>query len=324
MAFPARAAPLAFTAIALLASGIARAADPVAQHLLWRMSASLRSVDYEGSFIYQQDGRTDALRIFHLGGDRERERLVSLTGARNEIVRDDRTITCIQTGLAPTQFSLRNGTGLLPLTPNVRELGAEYAVALAGADRVAGYDASIVDIVPRDPYRYGYRLWLSRDNQLLLRSAIVDAKRQPLAQFMFVALDVGTKPSEADLAPAETLANAVTADANNAAGVRPGWRVEAPAGFRLVRTERVAGNASQSEQLVYTDGVASVSIYVEPHADAKQSEGATASAESTIVRGALSIHSQDAGGLRVTALGDVPPATVQAMAKSVRAIASAD
>jgi sigma-E factor negative regulatory protein RseB len=322
MAFAARAAPLAFTAIALLASGIARAADPAAQDLLRRMTASLRSVDYEGSFIYQQDGRTDALRIFHLGGERERERLVSLTGARNEIVRDDRTITCIQTGLVPTQFSLRNETGLLPLSPNVRELGAEYAVAVAGTDRVAGYDASIVDIVPRDPYRYGYRLWLSRDNALLLRSAVVDAKRRPLAEFMFVALDVGTKPSEADLAPAEAIVNAVTAGAGNEAAAKPAWRVEAPAGFRLVRTQRVAGNASTSEQLVYTDGIASVSIYVEPHVDAKESEAATASAGSTIVRGALSIHSQDAGGLRVTALGDVPPATVQAMAKSVRAIAS--
>jgi sigma-E factor negative regulatory protein RseB len=324
MAFPARAAPIAFAAIALLASGIARAADPAAEELLRRMSESLRRVDYEGSFIYQQDGRTDALRIFHLGGERERERLVSLTGARNEIVRDDRTITCIQTGLAPTRFALRNESGLLPLTPNVRALGAEYAVSVAGADRVAGYDASIVDIVPRDPYRYGYRLWLSRDNQLPLRSAIVDAKRQPLAQFMFVALDVGAKPSEADLAPVETVAGAVNADADNGINRRPAWRVDAPAGFRLVRTELAAGTAELSEQLVYSDGIASVSIYVEPHADATKTEGATAFAESTIVRGVLSIHSRDAAGLKVTALGNVPPATVQAMARSVRPLASRD
>ena len=286
------------------------------------MSASLRSVDYEGSFIYQQDGRTDALRIFHLGGEHERERLVSLTGARNEIVRDDRTITCIQTGLAPTQFALRNASGLLPLAPNVRELGNDYTVSIAGSDRVAGFEARIVDIVPRDAYRYGYRLWLARDNQLLLRSAIVDAKRQPLAQFMFVSLDVGTKPSEADLAPAAAIAGAVTPGGEATSAMRPDWRVDAPAGFRLVRSERIAGNAPLAEQLVYTDGVASVSIYVERHEDSKEPDAATPAVESTIVRGALSIHSRNAGDLRVTALGDVPPATVQAMAKSVQAIAS--
>lgn len=322
MAFPARAAPLAFTAIALLASGIARAADPSAQDLLRRMSATLRSVDFEGAFIYQQDGRTDALRIFHLGGARERERLVSLTGARNEIVRDDRTVTCIQSGLAPTQYALQNEAGLLPLTPNVHELGTDYAVALAGTDRVAGYEASIVDIVPRDPYRYGYRLWLARDNQLPLRSAIVDAKRRPLAEFMFVSLDVGAKPSEADLAPGESVAGVVTPAAGMATGVRPAWRVDVPAGFRLVRSERIAGNAPLAEQLVYSDGIANISIYVERHEHAKQSDDATAAVESTIVRGALAIHSRDADGLRVTALGDVPPATLEAMAKSVRSVAA--
>lgn len=321
MPFPARAAPLAFTAIALLASGIARAAEPDAEELLRRMSATLRYSDYEGSFIYQQDGRTDALRLFHLGGERERERLVSLTGARNEIVRDDRSVTCIQAGLAPTRFTLRNESGLLPLAPNVAEIGAQYSVVPGGSDRVAGHDATIVEIVPRDPWRYGYRLWLSRDDQLLLRSAIVDAKRQPLAQFMFVTLDVGTKPSDADLTPAATVAGAI-ADGADVTSQRPAWRVDVPAGFRLVRTERESGAGVDAEQLVYSDGVASVSIYVEPHADAKAGNAATATTESTIVRGALSIHSRDAGGLRITALGDVPAATVQAMAKSVRAVAS--
>jgi sigma-E factor negative regulatory protein RseB len=205
----------------------------------------------------------------------------------------------------------------MPLTPNVRELGAQYSVALAGTDRVAGYDSSIVDIVPRDGFRYGYRLWLQRDNQLLLRSAVLDTARRPLEQFMFVALDVGTKPSDTDLLPAGNIADAVSPSDDEQVNAKPIWLVETPAGFRLVRTQRPNGDKSQTQQLVYTDGLASVSIYVEPHADATQ-----AAAESTIVRGVLSIHSRDAGGVRVTALGNVPPATVQTMARSVRAIAA--
>ena len=322
MRTPARAAPIAFCAIALLTSGVARAAEPAPQELLRRMSASLRSVDYEGSFIYQHDGRTDALRIFHLAGEHERARLISLTGARGEIIRNDRTITCIQPGLTPTLFAGRAENGLLPLTPNVRELGAEYSVALAGSDRVAGYEANIVDIVPRDPYRYGYRLWLQRDNQLLLRSAVFDAARRPLEQFMFVALDVGTKPSETDLLPTETVTGAISPADEVQVNAKPAWLVEAPTGFRLVRTQRPSGDSTQTQQLVYSDGIASVSIYVEPHAAPVGDGPAPAAVESTIVRGVLSIHSRDAGGLKVTALGDVPPATVQTMARSVRAIAA--
>jgi sigma-E factor negative regulatory protein RseB len=308
---------IALFASALVASDVARAADPAPQELLSRMSASLRSIDFEGSFIYQHDGRTDALRIFHLAGEQERERLVSLTGARGEIIRNNRVITCIQPGALPTRFAGRAEAGLLPLAPNVRELGAQYSVALAGADRVAGYDASIVDIVPRDGYRYGYRLWLQHDNQLLLRSAVLDTSRRPLEQFMFVALDVGTKPSDTDLLPAGDIADAVSPGDDEQVNAKPVWLVEAPAGFRLVRTQRPAGDKSETQHLVYTDGLASVSIYVEPHADSTQ-----AVAESTMVRGVLSIHSRDAGGVRVTALGDVPPATVQTMARSVRAMAS--
>jgi sigma-E factor negative regulatory protein RseB len=313
-----RAGSIAFCSVALFASFAARAADePTPQDLLRRMGASLRNVDFEGSFIYQHDSRTDALRIFHRGGERERERLVSLNGPRREIVRDEHTITCVQPGAVPTLFANRAELRLLPLVPNISELGAQYRVTIAGEDRVAGYDARTVDISPRDPYRYGYRLWLQRDNQLLLRSAVLDAAGRPLEQFMFVALDVGAAPSETDLLPAGNVGTAVPPADEVPITTQPLWSIaELPAGFRLVRSQRPLGATAETEHLIYTDGIASVSVYVEPHADSAQ-----AVAESTIVRGALSIHSREASGMRVTALGDVPPATVQAMARSVRSTA---
>lgn len=279
------------------------------------MSAALRDIDFTGSFIYQHDGRTDALRIFHQGGSRERERLVSLTGARGEIIRNGGTVTCVQSDASSTLFANRADEHLLPLVPDVRKLGAQYSVATAGVDRVAGYDARIVDISPRDPYRYGYRLWLQQDNQLLLRSAVLDAARRPIEQFMFVALDIGAKPSETDLMPTQNIEGA--ASPTDEVQVNTGllWLVVgAPAGFRLVQVQRPVRGGAQAEHLLYSDGIASVSVYVEPQADSAQ-----VATESTIVRGVLSIHSRNAGALRITALGDVPPATVQAMARNVRA-----
>ena len=87
---------IAVCSIALFASLAANAQELTPEELLRRMSVSLRRVDFEGSFIYQHDGRTDALRIFHQGGEPERERLVSLTGARGEIIRDGHSVTCLQ------------------------------------------------------------------------------------------------------------------------------------------------------------------------------------------------------------------------------------
>jgi sigma-E factor negative regulatory protein RseB len=311
---------VAVFSITLFTSFTAWAEEIAPQELLTRMSASLRALDFQGSFIYEHDGRVDALRIFHLGGERERERLVSLTGPRGEIVRDERTITCVQAGVVPTLFANRSGVRLLPLVPNVNALGPQYSVTASGEDRVAGYVARVIDIAPRDQYRYGYRLWLQRDSQLLLRSAVLDAARRPLEQFMFVALDVGAKPSETDLLPGESLAAAASPADEVRIDSKPRWTlVQAPAGFRLVRTQRPQGGESQAEHLIYSDGVASVSVYVEPRADSAQ-----AVAESASVRGVLSIHSRSQGGLRVTALGDVPPATVKAMALGVSASGAPD
>jgi len=308
---------VALAALAFLAAP-ARADETAAHELLSRMGASLRRVDYEGSFIYQHDGRTDALRIFHSGGDPERERLISLTGARGEVVRDGTAIVCVQAGGVPTLFATRAESQLLPLVPNVGGLGPEYAVATAGDDRVAGYDARIVEISPRDPYRYGYRLWLSKDNQLLLRSAVFDASRRPLEQFMFVALDVGTRPSATDLAPSADVAGAAAPADEMPLATRPRWDIaNAPPGFHLVRAQQASDAAPDAEHLVYSDGLASVSIYVEPHA-----LSAPVAFESATMHGALSIHSVDAAGVRVTALGDVPPATVQAMARGVRSVSA--
>jgi len=313
---PRWARSVAVFSITLFASFSAWADEAAPQELLTRMSASLRALDFQGSFVYEHDGRVDALRIFHLGGERERERLVSLTGPRSEIVRDERTITCVQPGAVPTQFANHAGSPLLPLVPNLRGLNAQYSVTLGGEDRVAGYVVRVVDIAPRDQYRYGYRLWLQRDTQLPLRSAILDAAQRPLEQFMFVALDVGARPSETDLLPGESLDSAVSPTVGEERiNTKPRWTVpQAPAGFRLVRTQRLQGTALEAEQLVYTDGVASVSIYVEPRTDSSP-----VATESASMRGALSIHSRSDGSLQITALGDVPPATVKAMALGVRA-----
>jgi len=305
---------VALFSISLLLSALARAED-APYELLARMNTALRTLDFQGSFVYEHDGRVDALRIFHLGGERERERLVSLTGPRGEIVRNDGSITCMQSGTMPTLFANGANLHLLPLVPNIHALGAQYSTADAGEDRVAGYAARVIDITPTDHYRYGYRLWLEQNSQLLLRSAVIDAARRPLEQFMFVALDVGAKPSEADLAPAEPADTTVSPADEVRASLKPHWRIaQPPAGFRLVRAQQPLDVNSTAEHLIYSDGIASVSIYVEPLPSAS-----AVTAESTSTRGVLSVHSRSEGSLRITALGDVPPVTVQTMARGIRA-----
>ncbi|GAA0709096.1 MucB/RseB C-terminal domain-containing protein [Dokdonella soli] len=309
-----------FTALLALLQASPLLAEPGdAQDLLTRMSKAVRELDYQGSFVYEHDGRIDALRIFHAGGANERERLLSLSGPRSEIVRSGSSITCLRNGAPAVLLPNRIGARLLPLIPDTRghSFGNLYLLDVGGEDRVAGYRARIVDVAPRDNYRYGYRLWLEEATHLPLRSAIVDSAKRTLEQFMFVALDVGAAPKESDLTPGS--ATDVTASPAEAPlGRAPLWRVaELPPGFVFAGAQRPAQEPNQAEHLMYTDGLADVSVYVEPR------DGNTPSAADRMLkRGVLGIYSHDTGAWKITVLGDVPRVTLERMARSVQAVAA--
>ncbi len=316
-----RDASVLFAVLIVLTFARPALADPTpddASNLLAQMSVAVRDTSYQGSFIYEHNGRIDALRIFHAGGRDERERLLSMSGARNEIVRDGATVTCLLTG-SPTLLLPNNGeVHLLPLVPDVSgaSFAKLYSVETALEDRVAGYRTRMVKIVPRDAYRYGYHLWLEDATKLPLRSVVVDAAQHDLEQFMFVALDIGAKPKDSDLVPSGST-DGMTAPAETVLVGAPQWRVaDAPAGFGFLRAQRARQGANPAQHLIYSDGVASVSVYVEPR-DTKTPDAP----DRAIARGVLSMYTHDMQGWKVTALGDVPRATVQRMARSVQATA---
>ena len=287
-----------------------------APQLLDRMNAAMRDLDYHGSLIYQHGGRIDALRIFHAGGENERERLISLSGPRNEVIRAGNTVTCIQGPRTPTVFP-SNRQQLLPLLPDTRNerYQASYSSRLGGTDRVAGYDAQIVEVVPRDGYRYGYRLWIERDSHALLRAAIVTVDQRPLEQFMFVNLTIGSAPSAADLLPSRPIERATLPD-GEVAIENSRWRLgDLPLGFALAGSRRPADGGADAEHLVVSDGLVSVSVYVE-----RRTENSPES-DIAMSRGVLSVYTRIADPWRITALGNVPKETIEKIALSVDAAA---
>lgn len=293
------------------------AQEEPASALIRLMSVAVRQADYQGSFIYERNGQIDALRLFHSGATPERERLVSMSGARSEIVRDGGSFTCLQSGLPTVLFENRPSARLLPLVPDAAgiEASAFYAASIAGSDRVAGYRARIIELSSRDGYRYGYRLWLDEGSHLLLRSALVDAGRRTVEQFMFVALDVGAKPKESDLQASGDSGIEAPAEEAPLPGP-PQWRVaDPPPGYSFVRAQRPAQGPTPAEHHLYSDGLADVSVYVEP-----RDPDVPIVADRSMARGALHVYARDVGGWRVTALGDVPRATVERMARSTQPV----
>jgi sigma-E factor negative regulatory protein RseB len=297
-------------------TSLASAQAPDGATVLAEMASAMRNLDYQGSFIYQHSGRIDTLRVFHSGAPRERERLISLNGPRSEVIRNGTTITCVQPDNSAILYSSASGRGLLPLVPDTADesLKEFYRISVSGTDRVAGYSADIVDILPRDAYRYGYRLWIERETRLLLKSVVIDSKRKPLEQIMFVSLEIGTPPNDTDLVPRQSNLLSTTAARADEIELRGGaaWEVaRPPPGFTFRSARRSREAIEGAQHLIYSDGLASVSIYVEPRAES--------SSEMTTLagRGTMNIYTYSDNDWQFTVLGDVPVATVTAIAQQL-------
>ncbi|MEZ5462179.1 MucB/RseB C-terminal domain-containing protein [Dokdonella sp.] len=296
--------------------GFAR--QPDAQALLAEMATAIQSLDYQGSFLYQHAGQIDTLRVVHAGGSRERERLVSLNGPRTEIIRNGPDVTFVQPDGSALIYPSNSGRGLLPLVPGTgaRSLEANYRLTIVGTDRVAGYDADVVDVEARDSWRYGYRLWLDRNSRLLLRSMVLDSERRILEQFMFVALQIGPLPDETELIPSQReLLTTRSAQADDWVLQRKSeWVVtQPPPGFTFSSVRRSRQLAADAvEHLVYSDGLANISIYLEP------SQGEILESATLNERGPLNILAVTRNEWRITAVGDVPATTLSAIVGSLR------
>ena len=282
-----------------------------------RMSEALATLDYQGDLVYQHGSQLETLRIYHASGaDGGRERLLTLSGAPREVIRGAGQVRCVGTSDQSTSY----GHGMLqsPLMApfggaGASSLGRHYEAVLGGVERIAEHEAQLVEVRPRDAFRYGYRFWLERNSGLPLKSLRFGADGRPVEQLMFTRVTLGERPSDADLgSDVLQAAPGVALDLPQAMETRlaSGWTVlDPPAGFRLTMQQPPAPRSSEHQ--VYSDGVANVSVYVEPLQAKVPAFSGPAS------RGAINLYGRVLDGRQVTVLGDVPAATVERFAQGV-------
>jgi len=278
---------------------------------LERIGPALAEQDYQGTLVTVSGARIETMGVFHAYEDgRERMRLVTLAGPHREVIRDDQMVMRIGTGIDSVGYDAEPSGRWNPAGQfaNAGKLDS-YRASLGIVGRVAARDAQIVNLQPRDAWRYGYRLWLDRKTGLPLRIALIGEEGAALEQMAFTQLRVGSKPDASDLQPStrQGLRRIQTLGAGKQ--VDPGWRIASPPpGFSL----RAARSLGESVQLLYSDGLASVSIYIEPVAGNRRGQ-------STMRRGAVNAHSIWQGARRVVAIGKVPAATVEYFARNANA-----
>ena len=293
----------------------AHAADE-AQDWLLRIHRAPESLNYEGTFVYQHAGRLDTMRIFHRSADGAvTERLVSMTGPAREVIRNDKEVRCYlpdQKSIFVEQRRLGRSPLLAIVPDRLSDLTQNYSIQLGGSGRVAGRSAQQLTIRARDDYRYGYRLWADKDTGLLLRAELMSENGKKLEQFMFTQLNLGGDIMDSMLA-AHTSGDGMSwfrDDEVKEGGPTLSWKpAQLPSGFKLFRNvlRRLPRDERIVRQLVYTDSLAAVSVFIEDLGDAAKSNELV---EGPTTMGALNAVGRILDGHHVTVVGEVPAKTI--------------
>jgi sigma-E factor negative regulatory protein RseB len=301
------------------AAGLAQAqTSPEALAWLRKIYHATETLSYTGTFVYQQGDRAETSRITRLAGQRGGiEKLEVLDGTPREILRTRNEIRCYLPESRTVKVDRRGDPRAFPsvLPERVSGLAEHYTITLGKLRRIAGYDCQAVMLTPKDEFRYGYRLWADSRSGMLLKAQTINRDGAMLEQFTFAQLQIGNVPRERLRPPRAARHWHV-----EQAGVAPadlalsGWTVGAALpGFRkIVEVRRMLRDERPVGQLVYSDGLAAVSVFIEPisgHSDA---------ARHGVARmGAVNVYRREVADHLVTVVGEAPASSVQQIGDTV-------
>jgi sigma-E factor negative regulatory protein RseB len=299
-------------------SGVA-VADSSSQAREWleRMTTAMSQMSYQGTFVYVRDGVVETIRITHVTDETGvRERMYSVSGPYREIIRDRNGVRCILEDSASVVEDLVVSSSYFPELPlSIIDSDASgYRLEIGRHARIAGYTAQRVSITPDDSFRYGYVFWLEEQTGLLLKWVLLDTMHKPLAKLVFTDFVMG---SEINLNELETDSHSedfvemktFKAEKTVLTQSTPRWQpARLPPGFQLASYSHKTGTDGVYEHLVYSDGLAAVSVYVE------QQDSAPSIKSGVSQVGTHNAYTRQQGALQITVIGEVPASTVKSIA----------
>jgi sigma-E factor negative regulatory protein RseB len=302
---------------------------PVADAKVWlaRIQTAAATGNYHGTMVFSTGATMSSSRVGHyVQGGQVWEHLEALDGRQERIVRHDEAVHTLWPQSRLAVVERRDALTAWSSTPQRIEPQAleQYDIRAEGTQRVAGRDAAVLLLEPRDALRYAQRFWVDQASGLLLRADVLGAagpsgatgSKPVLESTAFSEVSIGSRPS------AETLSQTQQAlrQMRGYRVVRPlrqtttleaeGWSiVRATPGFRLVGCVKRGMGAAADEapvlQAVYTDGLTVVSMFIELFRPERHRS------EEPMQRGATAAWMQRRGEFWITAVGDVPPATLR-------------
>lgn len=303
-----RFAVIAIAAV-LLAPTFAQAENSLMA--LQRMAQASRQLTYEGVFVYRSADRMETSRIAHTWMDgRDVERIEVLDGSPREMIRNGDEITSFfpieKRLIVEARSTHRQFPALLP--GGLSHLQDNYLIRSAGQGRVAGINSRVIVLEPRDNLRYGHEFWLDNATGLLLKAVVLGEHGETLDSFSFTQVNIGGLlprqllkprfPNEGLQVQKITTTEIVPEDL--------GWvfHKKIP-GFRRVNAmKRQSGSGPSALHIVFSDGVATISAFIEPRANPEDGQKTSSAVLSSM--GALNVYHRYTPQHYLVVMGEVP------------------
>lgn len=318
------------TAMVLARPGLAIGATPSLPldpgvALLQKVQAAARSLDYSGVYTYQQGTMMVSSHVVHIvDGTGERERIETLDGEPREYVRHNDVTQCLIPEKKLIVLERRRGDRFPGfITGDGKGIAANYNITIGtSGNRIAGRECTMVELIPNDEHRHGYRICTDTKTNLLLKAQTVAHDSRVIDQISFNSLQIGDKVPSEDLATnwntrdwevIETAMSPVDLS-------QEGWRIPLPTGFQiLTQVSRSMKAGKKVNQLVVSDGVAAISVFIESFDDAHDNP----LAKGAMHRGAMNVFRTQIGDYWLTALGEVPAQTLRDIAEHTEYVPAA-
>lgn len=312
--------------------------DPKALTLLSQMTRAMKDADYSGIYVHMRGDQIDTTQLTHrVVSQEQQERLQTLNGEPREVIRHGNHCECkwparqeVVFGDFPGVRSRMSGARFT----DPQKLDANYQIISLGNSRVAGHACQVLALLPRDSFRYGYKLCVDEASHVLLRMSIYNDKGVPLEHDFFTAITVhspeaadngagSSRPLPSEAAPAIPMDSpgdfppgyrvVVRKQAESLVPLAPdeGWVVSPDLpGYhiksRVWRINPVTGH--RFEHMIVTDGLSTASVFVENMPQTKVMKP-------NAIQYGMSIAVRQVGPMRVTVIGDLPMKAVEQICK---------
>lgn len=301
-----------------LGYSVASAENKTLAPQLWleNMSHAMKTLNFQGTVVFLKGGQLDTMKYRHsLADGVELERLSSLNSPLREVTRKSSEVSCLfkETSQKVINHHPIDSSFLINLPADIATLDKVYTLHADGQGAIAMLPTQILDIKPNDAYRYARKLWIDTQHFLPLKVEVYDTDGVVLEQVVFTELKLDGV-NESPLAEVNDnqlqikhIHSSQAEPLESAPFVLKNW----PDGFKTVFFIRNSMQKLQKpvDHLLISDGLSSVSVYLEPK-DAAGVEGLH-------TLGSVNSFSRVIDNFQLTVLGEVPAQTVEFIATGI-------